>query len=347
MTWLDDLLGKKIQKNGAGVPDRKILNLIEGSGTQITVADNASTGATDVTIANTLVSVSHTGRTVVGRSAATNGVAADIGPASTNQVLRESGGSLGWGLLADVNLANNAITDAKLRTGTARSVIGRAGNTIGNVADISTSLNSGHVLRESGGTIAFGQFELGAFPTVTPNSVFGKGLGGGTAAQLTASTVGDVLRLSGGNLSFGKITAGHVAWEAGTSNAVAGEIGEFVQNTGNTVNLTTATTTNVCSISLTAGDWDVEGMVALTGTPGTFTLGAMNIVTTSAGSGTTVGHDRATTSVAPNATAASCMSITNTRFSLASTTTIYLTASATFSSSSCSSNGRIAARRAR
>lgn len=47
MGWMDDLLGKTIQKNGSIFPDRKLLNFM-GAGVSIT--DNPVTESTDVVI---------------------------------------------------------------------------------------------------------------------------------------------------------------------------------------------------------------------------------------------------------------------------------------------------------
>lgn len=53
-------------------------------------------------------------------------------------------------------IANDAVTDAKLRESVALSVIGRSANSTGNPADISTSAASAAVLRESGSVLGFG-----------------------------------------------------------------------------------------------------------------------------------------------------------------------------------------------
>lgn len=53
-------------------------------------------------------------------------------------------------------IANNAVTDAKLRDSGALSVIGRSANTTGDPADISAVAASGAVLRESGSGLGFG-----------------------------------------------------------------------------------------------------------------------------------------------------------------------------------------------
>lgn len=94
---------------------------------------------------------------VIGRSANSSGDPADISAtAASDAVLRESGSVLGFGTVATAGIANDAITDAKLRNGGALSVIGRSANTGGDPADISAVAASGAVLRESGSTIGFG-----------------------------------------------------------------------------------------------------------------------------------------------------------------------------------------------
>ena len=93
---------------------------------------------------------------VMGRSANSTGVPADISAtAASGAVLRESGSTVGFGTIATAGIAANAVTDAKLRQGAALTVIGRATNSTGDVADIATSAD-GDVLRRSGTTLGFG-----------------------------------------------------------------------------------------------------------------------------------------------------------------------------------------------
>jgi hypothetical protein len=78
-------------------------------------------------------------------------------------------------------VADNAITNAKLRQSGALSVIGRSANSTGNVADISASAASGAVLRESGSTLGFG--------TITTAGITNNAVDNTKAAQMTANTV--------------------------------------------------------------------------------------------------------------------------------------------------------------
>lgn len=94
---------------------------------------------------------------VVGRSANSTGNIADIqATAASDAVLRESGNALGFGTIATGGIANNAVTDAKLRPGTALSLIGRSANSSGNVADIAASAGSDCIFRESASTLGCG-----------------------------------------------------------------------------------------------------------------------------------------------------------------------------------------------
>jgi hypothetical protein len=60
------------------------------------------------------------------------------------------------GSIVTADIANNAVTDAKLRDSGALSVIGRSANSAGDPADISAVAASGAVFRESGGVLGWG-----------------------------------------------------------------------------------------------------------------------------------------------------------------------------------------------
>ena len=82
---------------------------------------------------------------------------------------------------------NNAVSDAKIRQSSGLSVIGRASNTTGNVADIVAGAD-GHVLRRSGATLGFGMV-----------STSGIADGAVTAAKINQSgaSVGEILKWNG------------------------------------------------------------------------------------------------------------------------------------------------------
>lgn len=131
-------------------------------------------------------------------------------------------------------------------------------------------------------------------------------------------------------------------------NAPAGTYGEYVESviaSGSAVSLTDATTANITSISLTAGDWDVEGNVNLLGTGATFTAGASGINTTTATLPTTGKANFVDGDLTGNFTEG--MSLSRVRVNVSSTTTVYLVGRATFSAGTVTGYGAITARRIR
>jgi hypothetical protein len=135
-------------------------------------------------------------------------------------------------------------------------------------------------------------------------------------------------------------------------NAAAGYVGEYIESViaaGSAVSLTTNTPANITSISLTAGDWDVSASVSHTPAPTTsVTQIRSSISLTSATMDSTVGRAFGIISAA-NVPATSLYSISSTtlRFSLASTTTIYLVTNDVFTVSTMTAYGILSARRVR
>ena len=89
-----------------------------------------------------------------------------------------SGRVISAGLSGDL-IADNAVTDAKLRDSSAYSVIGRSSNTAGDPADIIAS-SDGYVLRRSGTTLGFGT--LGSASLADGAVTAGKIAAGGVSA---------------------------------------------------------------------------------------------------------------------------------------------------------------------
>lgn len=155
------------------------------------------------------------------------------------------------------------------------------------------------------------------------------------------------------NMITGSITPSSTGGIIGTftnNNVTAGGVGEYVTGTAapGAVSLTTATSATVTSISLSAGDWDVDGVVNYT--PGATT--SITIIGQGASStAATLGAQDTYTREAYPATIPTAIvetkQIPTQRFSLASTTTIYLVAQATFTASTLTAGGTIRARRVR
>ena len=138
-------------------------------------------------------------------------------------------------------------------------------------------------------------------------------------------------------------------------SAAAGSVGEYVTSVvnGSPVSISTNTATNLISISLTAGDWDVWGNLYFGGAVNTV-VKSMNswISTTSATlpfNYITQRQDYGSTGVANVAGGGVTMSmaVAPLRFSLSATTTIYLSGYAIFTTSTLGMEGYLSARRRR
>lgn len=136
-------------------------------------------------------------------------------------------------------------------------------------------------------------------------------------------------------------------------NAATGVVGEYVSAavlSGAALALTSVTPRNVTSISLTAGDWDVNGVVAFTNnatTSYTFRGGCISLTSNTFGSQGSPGVMVLTTQAGVNGGLTDSLPTGTMRISVASTTIVYLVAVGIFSVSTSSAYGFIAARRAR
>jgi len=123
-----------------------------------------------------------------------------VGSAALDQTTIEDDGA-GKARIKDLGVstakvAANAITDAKIRQGAARSVIGVAGNATADVADI-TAGTDGHILRRSGTSIAFGQIVAAG---ITDGTITAAKLATGAVAGSAYSDVSGIIgRLSDGS----------------------------------------------------------------------------------------------------------------------------------------------------
>lgn len=135
-------------------------------------------------------------------------------------------------------------------------------------------------------------------------------------------------------------------------NAAAGKVGEVISSTlaaASGVTLTTGIVANVTSISLTAGDWDVAGLVGYdSGATTNMTVAQMSISQTSATRDTNPGFAAgyASGGIVPGSNIYT-LSVGPVRKSFAVTTTIFLVALCNFTVSTMKAYGYIQARRAR
>lgn len=191
---------------------------------------------------------------------------------------------------------------------------------------------------------------IGSLPTGTGTSgdiIFQTGVK--TGSGTTQGTPTTALTIKGEN-------AGVIIKGTNTNDdAASGFVGEIISSTiasGSAVSLTTATTANVTSITLTAGDWDVTGVFAALSNAGTnIAYISTSISTTSATNDATPGRlsllSYQAAGVVPSGVNIT-IPLPTARITVASGTQIvYLTTNCSFSVSTLSGYGIIRARRIR
>ena len=126
-------------------------------------------------------------------------------------------------------IANNAVTDAKLRDSAACSVIGRASNSSGDPADIAASTND-TVFCRTGNALVFSTVQTGMYAdasvtlqkmaNLASQRVIGRASGGsGTPEAITASQVLDFLGTTRGSIAY-RGASGWVILAPGTAGYV-------------------------------------------------------------------------------------------------------------------------------
>lgn len=214
-------------------------------------------------------------------------------------------------------------------------------------------------LRQNDGTKQL-LFNANATETVTESILHLGTTGGITTLKLSGchvltddATNSTVSSLASGSTYILQYPAGNAIVGTTTNdNAGAGIVGEYQTTavaTGSSQSLTSPNALNVTSVSLTAGDWDVWGVVDYTAGGGTtFTVMKQGISTTSA----TIGGQDTFTNLALAGTLAAasdlCQATPVVRLSLsAASTTVFLVAQVTFAVSTLKAYGSIFARRVR
>lgn len=180
----------------------------------------------------------------------------------------------------------------------------------------------------------------------------------GTASININGTVGATTAAAGSFTTVsatGAITPSQTAGVVGTTtnnNANAGAIGEFFTSTlaRNASALAVTTAFNIVNISLTAGDWDVNGMVQLSVQSGaeviSTVLGSISTTSLTLNTQATLGYYESRIPITPSGDISFFMGPV--RISLASTTTVYLITAVTWAGGAgIKVGGTMAARRAR
>lgn len=128
--------------------------------------------------------------------------------------------------------------------------------------------------------------------------------------------------------------------------ASAGHIGEYLSNQTTVVSLTNGIAANITTLSLTPGDWDVEGIVQFNPAGTTVLFGqAASVSTASAtvgafGSLVSINLSAGTTGVG------SALTLPKTRVNVSVATTVYAVATGSFTTSTCTASAFLRARRA-
>jgi|SRR5687768_1343955 len=193
------------------------------------------------------------------------------------------------------------------------------------------------------GVSAFGQTLIDDADAATARATLG-------AVGLTGTeSIGGNKTFTGNMVVDGTLDPSGIIGTTTNDSAATGEIGEYTVNAvteGSPVALTTGSTKTITSINLTAGDWNIYGQ-------GGVTLGATTSITSFFGSASLTNNVadyyqfayRASAWV-PGAVAMS-YTIPFRRISISIPTTVYLVMAASFTVSTCSGFGFIAARRVR
>ena len=177
---------------------------------------------------------------------------------------------------------------------------------------------------------------FGNNPIITGGTIDGAVIGGVTPAAGSFTTLS----------ATGAITTSQTNGIVGTTtnnNANAGSIGEYITATAGPTGVSNATNTNITSISLTAGDWDVGGSAYFSPTGNnTFNIAGSNSTSATLPAIPQYGQISVATSGAN-----SSITIPQQRYSLSGTTTIFLVVQSGFSTGAVNVTGTLWARRRR
>ena len=169
-------------------------------------------------------------------------------------------------------------------------------------------------------------------------------------AQTAGTTTNRSIFVTGGVSEFnGQLIAQGTATN---DNAAASDIGELISSTvlfGSAVAVTSSTATDITSLALTAGDWDVWGTVVTAPAGGTTTSVTSGWISQTSATFPTLPNSgaMAVLSVSTPAGASNAIPVGTVRISLAAPTSIFLSCFLTFAVSTMGAYGYIGARRRR
>ncbi len=122
-----------------------------------------------------------------------------------------------------IDVAPNAITDARLRDSAGLSVIGRTGSSTGDPADIIASTD-GQVLRRNGSTLSFGQVQASSINMSTARILGRTTAGTGPVGEMI---VENGLTLATGTLKLGGLLTGNTSITASGQNFGGSGFGDY------------------------------------------------------------------------------------------------------------------------
>lgn len=218
--------------------------------------------------------------------------------------------------------------------------------TLNQFASTTSAQLAGIISDESGsGSLIFGTSPTIGTATINTPTLSGGTINSASVGATTAST-GKFTTLQATSTITPSSTAGIVGTTA-ADNAQAGSDGEFMTCSATATGLTTATNLNVCSISLSAGDWNVWGVGEFIPASTTVvTAQLIGITTTSLGSPSAGMYAR--NGITYTGTGQSSdMATPMIRVNVSTTTSVYLVAAALFSTSTQTAAGTMYARRVR
>lgn len=285
---------------------------------------------------------------VTASSASPTAVAIPSCSTSNSAVQYTSGTGLSCGTsfaLTNGTLAQFASTTSAQLAGVLSDETGSGSAVFGTSPTLSAPTISGGTVTNAPISGSTGSFTTLAASSAVSGAGFSTYLASPPAIGTTTPAAGKFTTLQATSTITPSSTGGIVGTTTNDS-ANAGSVGEYITASATSVAITTGVVTNITSISLTAGDWDVSGVVQFSPAAGTV-VGSedISISTTSA---TTGGLGTRTFIGATKAIGqADIVPTPVVRISVASTTTVYLVGAVAYSTSTLTVSGLIRARRIR
>jgi len=197
----------------------------------------------------------------------------------TNTVVGRAAGNIVAAQLVTAQMADNAVTNAKIRDSAALSVIGRSANSTGDPADIAAGTD-GHVLRRSGTALGFGTVATGGIADnaitnaklndMAANTIKANPTAGTADPQNLAVGTNSVLGRVAGNIVAAQLVSAQVANDAIGNTKLANMAnatikGRTTAGTGDPEDLTAAQVVAILNTTLNGEYLRLDGTTTMTG----------------------------------------------------------------------------------